>query len=179
MLEREKTGLILIDVQGKLAQIVHESEAMLKNIEILIQGCKILNIPIVWLEQNPAGLGRTLPQLLEHLSGHHPLEKYTFNACDTPSIVEAITASGVTEWLVCGIETHICVYQTALGLLSRGYKVEVVADCVSSRTEANIKLALKKLRDNGVGLTSLEMCFFEMLKDARQEEFKKLLTLIK
>lgn len=179
MLARENTGLIVVDVQGKLAQIVYESKAMIKNIEILIQGCRILEIPIIWLEQNPAGLGRTVPELQKHLNGYQPLEKFTFNACDTPKVVEAIADSGAVEWLVCGIEAHVCVYQTSLGLISRDYRVEVVTDCVSSRSKANIEIALEKLQDSGAGLTSLEMCLFEMLKDARREEFKKLLPLIK
>ena len=179
MLNQEKTGLIIVDVQGKLARIVHKSEALLSNIQALVQGCQILNLPIVWLEQNPQGLGQTVPELSELLKGSQPLEKTTFDACSNNSIVEAITESGVQQWLVCGIEAHICVYQTASGLLSRGYKVEVVVDCVSSRTKANVELALKKLQDKGASLTSLEMCLFELVKDARKEEFKQILSLIK
>lgn len=179
MLNQEKTGLIIVDVQGKLARMVHESEVLLANIQALIQGCQILNLPIVWLEQNPQGLGQTVPELSELLKGYQPLEKTTFDACSNHNFVEAITESGVQQWLVCGIESHICVYQTASGLLSRGYKVEVVADCVSSRTKANVDLALNKLQSKGASLTSLEMCLYELVKDARKEEFKQILSLIK
>jgi nicotinamidase-related amidase len=179
MLEQEKTGLIIVDVQGKLARIVRESEAILDNIQILIQGCQILKLPIVWIEQNPQGLGQTVPELRELLKGYQPLEKYTFNACESNSFIKSITESGAQQWLVCGIEAHICIYQTAIGLLSRGYDVEVVSDCVSSRSKANIDLALKKLQDNGASLTSVEMCLYELVKDARKDEFKRILPLIK
>ncbi len=179
MFNQEITGLIIIDVQGKLARIVHESEALLSNIQVLIQGCQILKLPIIWLEQNPQGLGQTVPELKELLKDYQPQEKYTFNACDSSSFIEAITDSGARQWLVCGIEAHICLYQTVSGLLSREYDVEVVADCVSSRSKANIDLALKKLQDKGASLTSVEMCLYELVKDSRKEEFKRILPLIK
>jgi len=179
MLKKETTGLIIVDVQGKLARIVHESAALLGNIQILIRGCRILKLPIVWIEQNPQGLGQTVRELRDLLEGYQPLEKFTFNACKSSRFIKAVSESGAQQWLVCGIETHICVYQTARGLLSRGYDVEVVADCVSSRSKANIDLALKKLQNKGASLTSLEMCLFELVKDARKDEFKRILPLIK
>jgi nicotinamidase-related amidase len=179
MLNQESTGLIIVDVQGKLARIVHESEAFLNNIKILIQGCQILKLPIIWLEQNPQGLGQTVSELGDLLNGYQPLEKFTFNACDNHTFVEEIAKSGAQQWLVCGIEAHVCIYQTCSGLLSRGYEVEVVADCISSRTKENIDLALAKLEDRGASHTSVEMCLFELIKDARKEEFRQILPLIK
>jgi len=179
MLNQDKAGLIIVDVQGKLARMVHESETLLSNIQVLIQGCQILKLPIIWLEQNPQGLGQTVPELRELLKDYQPLEKYTFNACDSRSFIKTITESGVQQWLVCGIEAHICLYQTALGLLSKNYDVEVVVDCISSRSKANVDLALTKLQINGASLTSLEMCLYELVKDSRTEEFKQILPLIK
>lgn len=179
MLNQETTGLIIVDVQGKLARMVHESEVLLSNIQALVQGGQILNLPIVWLEQHPQGLGQTVPELSELLKGYQPLEKTTFDACENNDFVKVIAKSGVQQWLICGIEAHICVYQTASGLLARGYEVEVVVDCVSSRTKANVDLALKKLQPKGVSLTSLEMCLYELVKDARKDEFKRILSLIK
>lgn len=179
MLNQEKTGLIIVDVQGKLARMVHESETLLNNIQTLVQGCQILNLPIVWLEQNPQGLGRTVPELSELLNGSQPLEKSTFDACRNKGFVDAISESSVQQWLVCGIESHICVYQTVAGLLATGYEVEVVADCVSSREKANVELALNKLQTKGASLTGLEMCLYELVKDAGKAEFKQILALIK
>ncbi len=179
MLNQNNTGLILVDIQGKLARQVHDSNKLISNIQTLIQGCKILKIPIIWLEQNPAGLGRTVSELCEFLTDFKPIEKHTFNGCDNPNFITAVNESGVKQWLMCGIEAHVCLYQTALGLLSLNYQVEIIADCISSRAEGNIKLALNKLQNNGAALTSLEMCLFELVKDSRKDEFKQLLPLLK
>ncbi|WP_299872867.1 hydrolase [uncultured Cocleimonas sp.] len=179
MLNQENTGLVIVDVQGKLARIVHESEALIRNIQALIQGCQILKLPIVWVEQNPQGLGQTVPELSELLAPNQPLEKFTFNACESSSFDKVIAESGVQQWIVCGIEAHICLYQTALGLLSRNYQVEVVTDGISSRSKANIDLAINKLEKSGASLTSVEMCLYELIKDARKAEFKQILPLIK
>lgn len=179
MLYQENTGLILIDVQGKLARIVNESEKLTVNLEKLIRGCQILSIPIIWAEQNPKGLGSTIPELEKLLVHQKPIEKYCFNAFDNETFRQVIIDSGRTQWLICGIEAHICVYQTAMGLLSNNFEVEIVTDCVSSRAKENIETALKKLQNKGAGLTNIEMCLYELVKDSRREVFKEILTLIK
>ena len=179
MLNQEKTGLIIVDVQGKLARMVYESETLLNNIQTLVQGCQILNLPIVWLEQNPQGLGRTVPELSELLNGSQPLEKSTFDACRNKGFVDAISESSVQQWLVCGIESHICVYQTAMSLIKQNYEVQLVEDCVSSRTIQNKQLGINKLVSQGAQLTGLEMCLYELVKDCRKPEFKAILSLIK
>lgn len=179
MLEQEKTGLIVIDVQGKLARIVHNSEKLAVNLEKLIRGCQILSIPIIWAEQNPKGLGSTIPELEKLLIHQKPIEKYSFNALDNEIFKHAVFDSGRKQWLVCGIEAHICVYQTAMGLLSNGFEVEIVTDCISSRSEESILIALQKLQQKGAALTNIEMCLYELVKDSRRETFKEILTLIK
>jgi len=179
MLKQETTGLILIDVQGKLAQIVNESEKLALNLEKLIRGCQILSIPIIWAEQNPKGLGATIPQLEKLLIHQKPIEKYSFNAFDSETFQKAVLDSGKTQWLICGIEAHICVYQTAMGLLLQNFEIEIVADCISSRTKEDIQIALQKLQNKGAGLTTIEMCLYELVKDSRREIFKEILTLIK
>jgi isochorismate hydrolase len=179
MLQQEKTGLLIIDVQGKLARIVHESEQLSINLEKLIRGCQILELPIIWLEQNPQGLGRTIPEIENLLQHLQPIEKYSFNAFENENFQEAIKDSGRSQWLVCGIETHICVYQTALGLLSHNIEVEIVSDCVSSRSKDHINLALNKLQTKGAGLTNIEMCLYELVKNSKSENFKEILKLIK
>lgn len=179
MLQQETTGLVLIDVQGKLAKIVNESEKLAVNLEILIRGCQILSIPIIWAEQNPKGLGSTILQIEKLLVSQKPIEKYSFNALDNESFKKAVLDSGKTQWLVCGIEAHICVYQTAMGLLQQNFEVEIVADCISSRAKENIQIALQKLQSKGAGITTIEMCLYELVKDSRRENFKEILTLIK
>ena len=124
MLTNDNTGLILVDVQGKLARIVYESEKLVSNLEKLIRGCQILSIPIICVEQNPKGLGPTIPELEKLLSNQKPIEKYTFNAFENENFKQSIINSNKKQWLICGIETHICVYQTVIGLLSNDFEIE-------------------------------------------------------
>ncbi|WP_274002570.1 isochorismatase family protein [Vibrio parahaemolyticus] len=180
MLSKGNTGLIVVDVQGKLATLMHESDALIENITKLVKGAKALDLPILWLEQNPERLGPTAEPIREVLeSTHLPITKYTFDGCKEVTFNVAVENAKVDTWLVCGIESHICVYQTAVSLRRSGYRVELVTDCVSSRTAANKALALAKLTANGVVLTGLEMCLYEMVEDCRAPEFKEILALIK
>ncbi|EHC9866438.1 hydrolase [Vibrio sp. Vb1026] len=180
MLSKGNTGLIVVDVQGKLATLMHESDALIENITKLVKGAKALDLPILWLEQNPEKLGPTAEPIREVLeSTHLPITKYTFDGCKEATFNVAVENAKVDTWLVCGIESHICVYQTAVSLRQSGYRVELVTDCVSSRTAANKALALAKLTANGVVLTGLEMCLYEMVEDCRAPEFKEILALIK
>ncbi|HCE3244637.1 TPA: hydrolase [Vibrio parahaemolyticus] len=180
MLSKGNTGLIVVDVQGKLATLMHESDALIENITKLVKGAKALDLPILWLEQNPEKLGPTAEPIREVLeSTHLPITKYTFDGCKEATFNVAVENAKVDTWLVCGIESHICVYQTAVSLRQSGYRVELVTDCVSSRTAANKALALAKLTANGVVLTGLEMCLYEIVEDCRAPEFKEILALIK
>jgi len=179
MLQKEECGLILVDVQGNLARMVQNNDLFIANTKKLIQCCKLLSIPIIWLEQNPKGLGPTIPELSELMKGLTVNEKFYFNALFEESIKEAIKATDKKRWLVTGIEAHICVYQTVLGLLNEGFKVDVVSDCVSSRLQSNIDLALIKMRDTGASITSLEMCIYELMKNSKTDSFREILSIIK
>ena len=179
MLTKETTGLIIIDVQGKLARLVSHSDAVISNCAKLVKGVQALGVPIVWLEQNPDKLGRTVDELRSLLGQQQPITKFTFDGCGEPAFTSAIQATGKTSWLICGIETHICVYQTASQLQQLGYELHLLVDCVSSREQENKDLAIRKLAAAGVELTSLEMCLYELVKDCRAPEFKAILNLIK
>jgi nicotinamidase-related amidase len=179
MLKKESTGLVVVDIQGKLARVVHESEQTIASAAKLIKGIQILNLPILWLEQNPEKIGTTVPEIAEVLTALTPIPKFTFDACGEAAFLRAAQNLSVRTWLVCGIETHICVYQTAMSLKGAGSEVELVCDAVSSRTAFNKDLAISKLTANGVGITSLEMCLYELLGDCRAAEFKEILRLIK
>ncbi|PMH02814.1 hydrolase [Vibrio lentus] len=179
MLMRQNTGLVVVDVQGKLARLVDESDTLIFNCGKLIKGAQVLGLPIVSLEQNPEKLGATVDELNDLLSDAKPIPKFTFNACEEHKFVEAVQAKDVDTWLVCGIEAHICVYQTAMGLLDLGYKAQVVGDCISSRTALNKKLAISRLQDAGIQITGLEMSLYELVKDCRAPEFKSILSLIR
>lgn len=151
MLSKNTTGLIVVDVQGKLASLMHESEALIENITKLVKGAKALDLPIVWLEQNPERLGPTVEPIREVLATDHlAIAKYTFDGCKASTFKLAVENTNVDTWLVCGIEAHICVYQTAVSLRQMGFRVELVTDGISSRTPANKALALAKLTASGV-----------------------------
>ena len=179
MLNKENTGLIVIDIQGKLARLVHESDTLISNCKKLIKGAKILGLPIVWLEQNPEKLGATIDSLGILLNDQEPISKFTFDACEETRFLQTIREVNKETWLICGIEAHICVYQTTLHLKLLGFDVQLVCDCISSRTPENKHLAVNKLIKNGVDATSLEMCLYELVKDCRAPEFKEILKLIK
>lgn len=179
MLDANDTGLLVVDIQGKLARIVHDSKTVLANTAKLVRGAQILGLPILWLEQNPEKLGATVEEISSLLPDHRPITKYTFDACREPAFVAAVQAAGVRTWLVCGIEAHICVYQTALHLRDLGYGVELVVDCVTSRAAANRELAVSRLAARGVGITGLEMCLYELAVDCRAACFRPILELIR
>ena len=179
MLRKENTGLIVVDIQGRLARLVHDSSALVSNCEKLIKGAQILGLPIIWLEQNPDKLGATVDELGSLLKTSTPISKFAFNACEQPQVMDAINATNVDSWLFCGIEAHICVYQTALHMQQLGYNIQLVSDCVSSRTLANKQLGINKLVNKGIDITGVEMCLYELVKDCRSMEFKQILSLIK
>ena len=179
MLRKENTGLVVVDIQGKLARLVHDSEALIANCATLIKGVQALGLPIIWLEQNPDKLGATVDELGSLLEGKQPITKFTFDGCQEPQFAQAIQAANVNTWLVCGIETHICVYQTASSLKGLGFEVQLVADCVASRTLANKELGVSKLAKSGVEVTGLEMCLYELVGDCRSAEFRDILGLIR
>ena len=179
MLNKENTVFVLVDVQGKLAEIVQDSEKMIANLNNLIQGLQILEVPIVWLEQYPEGLGPTTEDLAAHLVGMDPIRKITFSACKNPAFIDTVEKTERKQVLIAGIETHICVYQTATGLKDLGYEVEVVADAVSSRTMLNKEIGLGKMKSAGIKWTSVEMALYELMETAEGEQFKRILKLLK
>ena len=179
MLSIENTALVIVDVQGKLATLMHEQEALYKNLVTMVKGARALQVPILWMEQLPEKLGPTIPELANELEGLQPMSKATFSCCRHPAFLESLEISNRDQVLLIGIEAHICVYQTAVDLLSAGLHVEVVTDGVSSRTEANKQVALDKLATAGVELTSVEMCLFELMQTAAHPGFRQIAQLIK
>jgi nicotinamidase-related amidase len=179
MLRKDNTGLIVTDIQGKLARLVHDSDELIANCQKLIKGAQALGLPIIWLEQNPEKIGATVDELSTLLAAKTPIVKYSFDACEDPLFIEEVSNAKVDNWLICGIEAHICVYQTALHLQQSGYKVQLVCDSISSRTLANKQLGINKLVARGIDISGLEMCLFELVKDCRANEFKDILALIR
>jgi len=175
----ENTALVLIDVQGKLAQGMWKKEALFDNLQRLVKGARTLDIPIVWVEQNPEGLGPTIPELSVLLDGLKPVSKFSFSCCGAPDFIAALRNTGRKQVLLCGIETHVCVYQTALDLVEMGYETHVVSDCVSSRTPEDRQIGLDKMKELGVAITGAETTLFELLKEASGDRFKAILKIVR
>lgn len=179
MLRKDDTVLVLIDIQGKLAEMVYNSEQTIAHIVKAIQCAKELQLPILWLEQYPKGLGPTVDVIAEQLEGYTPIEKITFSAYDTESFVEQLVATGRKTVLLAGIESHICVYQTAQHLLMAQYRVELLADCISSRTKENRTIGIEKMMQLGAQISSVEMAMFEMQRIAKGDAFKAISRIVK
>jgi len=179
MLTAENSVLVVVDIQGKLAQIMYERDALFTNVKKMIRGALVLGVPIIWVEQNPQGLGPTVPEIKELLAGLSPLEKFSFSCYREKRFVDRLESLGRRQVLLAGIEAHVCVYQTAMDLLGAGYEVQVVADAVSSRTRENKEIALTKMRDLGAVMTSTESALFELLRVAKGPKFKEILQIVK
>ena len=175
----DNTIMLLIDVQGQLAQLMHEREKFFKSCEILIQGMKILGVPIIWMEQIPKNLGPTTESLSKYLTDQTPIEKFSFSCCGEPRFMDEFKKAGRTQVLLTGIETHICVFQTGYDLIQQGCEIQVVADCVSSRTKENKKIGIKRIVQSGGQASCVEMVFFELLRAAQGDKFKQIIKLIK
>lgn len=179
MLKVDNTVLVVVDVQEKLANAMHDRDFLIENIVRLVKGAQILGLPIILSEQNPKGLGFTIPAVGELLSGSKPITKLSFSCCGQADFMSAIASAAKNQVLICGIESHVCVYQTVADLLNLGYEVHVVADAVSSRTPENRQMGLEKCKGLGASVTSVETALFEILKIAEGNEFKQMLKVVK
>ncbi|WOG25866.1 isochorismatase family protein [Endozoicomonas sp. 8E] len=179
MLSQNNTALVVVDVQGKLATLMYKQEKMHDALVKMIKGVRMLNMPVLWLEQLPEKLGRTTPEVADELEGVTPIAKATFSGCGHQTFMDSLMATGKTCILLSGIETHICVYQTALDLMASGYEVEIVADATSSRSKHSKRLALDKLARKGVEVTNVEMALFELMRTAESDVFRDLAKLVK
>ncbi|MFO7839353.1 MAG: hydrolase [Desulfosalsimonadaceae bacterium] len=179
MLRQKETALLVIDVQGKLAESVHESGRIRANLQKLIRGARLFELPIVVTEQNPKGLGPTIPELKNILEQAPVVAKTAFNACLHTSFVEEVQKTGCSQILIAGIETHICIYQTTAALLKNSLEVHVAADAVSSRTAWDRSTALERMRDMGAFLSTTEMALFELMEKAEGEKFKQFVRIVK
>jgi nicotinamidase-related amidase len=174
-LDADRTTLVVIDVQEGFRRAIPDFDRVAEAAATLIEGASIIGIPVVVTEQYPKGLGETVPEVAEHLpEGTDPLEKVVFSAAEA----EGFDLEGRDQALVCGIETHVCVNQTALDLLADGVDVQVAEDAVGSRTDENKRVGMQKMERAGAEVTSVETALFELLGRAGTDEFKRVQKLI-
>jgi len=178
-LQREETVLLVVDIQERLAVAMAEREKVVVNAGHLIAAAKLLGVPVVHTEQYPKGLGPTVAELRPAIEPAAAIEKLTFDCCGEPTFTPALEQAGRSTVVVCGMETHICVLQTVLGLLAQGLIVHVVADAVCSRSAENRGTALELMRDAGAVITCTETVLFQLLGRAGTPEFKVIQARIK
>ncbi|WP_038056377.1 isochorismatase family protein [Thermodesulfobacterium hydrogeniphilum] len=180
-LKPEEVILVIIDIQEKLVKAMPEDIAkiVIQNNIILIELCKIYNIPILLTEQYPKGLGQTVEEIKRVLPEYEPIEKITFNSCLEPKFMEKLEKNNRKKVILTGIETHICVYQTALDLLNKDYIVYLPKDAVCSRKKQNWETGLMLVSLAGGVVADTETLIFQVLERAGTEEFKKMVKYIK
>lgn len=177
--DKNSTALLIIDIQERLAAVMKMKDAVVTNCIHLIELAKMLDIPVVLTEQYPKGIGQTVELIQKALPAYQPIEKLTFSCCDEPLFLDAIRKLNKKTLIVTGMETHICVLQTSIGLLRDGFHVHLVKDAVCSRTKENWKIACEFIRDAGGVITSTETVLFQLLHIAGTEQFKAISKRIK
>jgi nicotinamidase-related amidase len=179
MLEVNQTVLVVIDVQEKLTRVMHEKEALVSNLQRLIKGLTTLEIPILVTEQYPQGLGPTVSEIASLLPDISRISKTVFSCWNEEKFVSELKALQRKQVLICGIEGHVCVYQTACDLVANGYETYAVTDTISSRTPENRQLSFEMMKQTGARLTGMETVLFELLKVAQGDKFKKISQIVK
>jgi nicotinamidase-related amidase len=180
-LEAEQCALLVVDMQEKLLPPIWEKERLVRNAQLLIRLAKILKIPALVTVQYAKGLGNTVPDIASLLPDTSPIHKLTFSCFGSDvfcSLLKRLPGHRTTV-LLCGMETHICVMQTALGALREGYLVHVASDAISSRTELNWRIGLERMRAAGAILSSTEMMIYELLRSSGAPAFRELLPYLK
>ncbi len=165
--------LVVIDLQARLVPVIAEADGVLANARHLVEGAEKLGVPVLLTEQNPAGLGGTVPEL----AGREAMAKMAFDVTRTPGFLDRVPAQA--DVILAGCEAHICVLQTALGLLAAGRRVRVVQDAVGSRRTENRDAALRRLAAQGADIVTTEMVLFEWLGSAEHPQFREIVRSVK
>lgn len=170
---------VVLDLQTKLFPYIHESEKLSKNADILIEGLKELGVKIVVTQQYTKGLGSTLDSINSILGEYKYIEKTAFSCCGEPAFNETLAVAAKKFVIITGIETHVCVLQTAIDLLGRGFIPVIVEDCVSSRNVNDKNIAIERMRQAGAYITTYESILFELLRKSGTDTFKAISKLVK
>jgi nicotinamidase-related amidase len=180
-LSAERSALVVVDIQEKLLPPIHEKERLVHNSQLLLHLAGILKLPVIATTQYARGLGKTVPEIASLLPAGEAIDKLKFGCFGSSEFCSALKAlpGRRNTILLCGMETHICVTQTALGALEQGYLVHVASDAVGSRSEWNWKIGLERMRAAGALISSTEMIIYELLGGSGTAEFKQMLQYLK
>ena len=178
-IKKENTIGVVIDIQSRLYPFILDHELLTKRNRILIEGLRILKIPIVVTQQYTQGLGETIPEIAEVLGDYKHIEKTAFSCCDEPRFNEDLALSSKMYVIVTGIEAHVCVMQTVNDLIGQGYIPVVVEDCIGSRNPNDKNIAVERMRQSGAIITTYESILFELLKYSGTDQFREISRLVK
>ena len=179
LLNKEHTGLVIVDVQVKLMSVMRQGPRVTDNIAKLIHLSGLFDLPVILTEQYPRMMGPTVPEVKLLLKDVGPIDKMDFNCCSVGPFNEGLKSRGLINIILTGVESHICVFQTCVSLLDKGYIVHVPRDAVDSRTEENWQVGLALMEKAGAVITSTEAVIFQVLGKAGTKEFKEMLRLVK
>lgn len=175
-----RTGLLVVDIQERMMRVIPARDEVVKNSVLLLKAARILEMPVIATTQYAARIGELLPEIKAEMEDVTVIDKLEFDCFASDEAFEAIRARpSVDTWIACGVETHICMYQTVLGGLQKGYTMWIPADAVNSRTEKNYLTGLERIRHIGGKVGNTEMIIYELLHRAGTPEFKALLPFIK
>ncbi len=180
ILDPAKTALVVVDMQEAFRAAVSDFPLIASRISVTVRGFQVLSLPIIVTEQYPKGLGRTAEEILFSLpTDFEVVEKTAFSSCGAASFMEKLRGVGASQIVLCGLETHVCVNQTAHDLLNEGFEVHLLTDAVASRFQPDKEAGLRKMLTSGVIPATVEMSLFELLRDSKHEQFKEIQELIK
>jgi nicotinamidase-related amidase len=177
LMSRTDTALLVIDMQEKLVPAIPNSVRLIWNVTRLLEGAQLLGLPTWATEQYPAGLGRSVPEIQSRLTS--VWEKRMFSGRECTELQSVAQAHSIRHLLLCGIETHVCVMQTALDLLAEGFRISLAVDAVGSRFTLDHEIALRRLEASGATLTTTETALFEWCETSMAPEFKAISALVK
>ena len=178
-IRKDRTAGLIVDIQERLFPVMSGKEELLANCTKLVKGLQILGIPLLVTQQYTKGLGETIPEISSLIPGFKSVEKRDFSCCGSSEVMTGLFELKADNILLCGIESHVCVLQTALDLKESGYNPVVVADAVSSRNPASIDLAKERFRYEGIMMTSVESVLFELTGSSAAPEFREISRIVK
>ncbi len=180
ILDPGKTALVVVDIQEGFRNAIPDFALVASRASTVVRGFQALELPVVVTEQYPQGLGRTAEEVQFILpDGFEPFEKTAFSSCGSNLLLEKLNDLGIRQVVLCGLETHVCVNQSAHDLIDKGFQVHILIDVVGSRFDHDKRAGLQKMKASGVISSSAEMALFELMRDAKHEKFKEIQSLIK
>jgi len=180
LLDRQRAALAIIDMQEAFRVPIADFGLVASRIALMAEACKLLSVPVIVTEQYPKGLGPTAAEITPHLpEGAEPIEKLVFSACGAQEFDTRLRERHIEQVMLCGIEAHVCVNQTAHDLLQLGYQVHLISDAITARSPHNREAGISKMLRSGAIISSMEMALFEIMRTAEAAEFKAVQRLVK